>query len=214
MSLNQRISETIRKSFSNKPVTGVELDEVDLLDPSQLSDWDPEANPVSLSPFEDADSIADLIHGREIPKLTMAEYYGDYNFGAIDGSSSRIIRQSLATVFVQSAFASNSVNAELDVTKIMDNDFKIIPFCDYFLTEAALTHANIVGYDPSKDIMVNVASRAGYEQAILEVNTIPMVMEEYGDKLHFLGIDGPLYSKSNISLASKTVNKALPNLIG
>ncbi|OLS19184.1 MAG: hypothetical protein HeimC2_42250 [Candidatus Heimdallarchaeota archaeon LC_2] len=214
LSLNQRITDTIHSNFSSKPVQGTSLDEVDLLDPTQLSDWDPAANPVSLSPFEDADSIADLIHGLEIPKLAMSEYYGEYNFGAVDGSSGRIVRQTLAAVFVQSAFASNSINASMDVTRLMDNDFKIIPFTDYFLKDSAIKHPNIVGYDPNKDIMINVDSRAGYEQAILEVNTIPLVMKKYGDNLHFLGIDGPLYSKSNISLASKTVDKALNNLIG
>jgi hypothetical protein len=214
LSLNQRISNTIRANFSNKPLEGTHINEVDLLDPTQLSDWDPNANPVSLSPFEDADSIADLIHGREIPKLSFSEYFGEFNFGAIDGSSGRIVRQSLATVFVQSAFASNSVNASLDITKIMNTDFKIIPFTDYFLKESAVEDSNIVGYDPKKDIMINVDSRAGYEQAILEINTIPQVMNKYGDKLDFLGIDGPLYSKSNISLAFKRVGKALNNLIG
>ena len=214
LSLNLRIEDAIRKNFSDKPLEGGKLDEVDLLDPIQLSDWDPNANPVSLSQYEEASSIADLIHGRKIPQLSISEYFGEYNFGSIDGSSRRAIRQSLAIVFVQSAFASNSVDAVLDVTKIMATDFKIIPFTDYFLRRSAMTHPNIVGYNLNKDILINVDSRAGYEQANIEVNAISLVMAQYGKDLDFLGIDGPLYSKSNLSKSYKEVKKALNGLIG
>ena len=212
-SIKKRIEETISSHMSKKPTTGFSLDEVDVMDTVD-PDWDPNGNLASLSSHEDSTTIADIINGVEIKKLEFTEYYGDYNFGAIDGSSGRIMRQSLAVVFTQSAFASNSSDSALDLTKIMAEDFKIIPFAGYFLKESASKAQNIIGFDKKKDMVQNVDSRASYEQATLEVKTIPLVMKEYGKDLDFLGIDGPLYARFDVNEAASAVSAALPKLIG
>ena len=193
--INEQLREIIGECLSKKERHGVDFPSADEVYKETPSDYQQDTSRDNFQILEEPQSYQSIEKGVEIPKLSLSEYYGEKNYGAIDGSSGKRIWTDLAFIVVRSALGTNSKNEELDVVRLMNEKVALIPFLHTYLTLKAKNHPRIFKCDKSKNILDNVSIMLRRELSKLEIETLHNVAQEYKRELNYLGIDGPLYSR-------------------
>ena len=192
--INEQLREIIGECLSKEERHGIDFPAADEVYEDTRSEYQQDTSTDNFQLLEEPQSYQSIGKGVRIPELSLSEYYGEKNYGAIDGSSGKRIWTDLAFIVVRSALGTNSKNEELDVVRLMNEKVGLIPFLHTHLTLKAKRHPRIFKCDKSKNMLDNVSIILRRELGKIEIETLHNVAQEYEGELNYLGIDGPLYS--------------------